>query len=114
AKSLGMKNTIFMNASGLPDRNQKSTARDMATLAMALLSDYPHYFHYFSRKSFSYNGNAYPNHNKLLWKYAGTDGLKTGYINASGFNITSTAVRNGRRLIVVVFGGRTSASRDKH
>lgn len=114
ARELGMKNTVFMNASGLPNRGQKSTARDMATLGRALLSDFPNHFHYFSRKSFTYLGNTYRNHNHLLSKYAGTDGLKTGYINASGFNITSTAVRNGRRLIVVVFGGRTASSRDSH
>jgi len=114
ARDLGMKNTKFMNASGLPNRGQKSTARDMATLGRALLSDFPNHFHYFSRKSFTYLGNTYRNHNHLLSKYAGTDGLKTGYINASGFNITSTAVRDGRRLIVVVFGGRTASSRDSH
>jgi len=114
AKALGMDRTSFYNASGLPDSRQLSTARDMATLSLALIEDYPQYFGYFSLRSFTYKGKTYENHNKLLKSYAGVDGLKTGYTKASGFNISVTAVRDGRRLIAVVFGGKTSKSRNAH
>ncbi len=114
ARSLGMKRTSFRNASGLPNRGQLSTARDMSKLAQALLRDYPKYYKYFSTKSFTYAGRTYRNHNKLLKNYEGTDGIKTGYIRASGFNLVASVKRKNRRLIAVVFGGRTSRSRDKH
>jgi len=113
AWSLGMKRTRFRNASGLPDRRQKSTARDMSTLARAMLRDFGNYYEYFSTTSWKYRGKTYKNHNKLLSKYEGTDGIKTGYIRASGYNLVASVVRNGRRLIGVVFGGKTGASRDK-
>tara|TARA_B100001057_G_scaffold215638_1_gene215873 strand:- start:1233 stop:2546 length:1314 start_codon:yes stop_codon:yes gene_type:complete len=114
AQALGMKRTVFKNASGLPNRRQKSTARDMAKLAVAMRRDFPHFFKYFSTLSFNWQGRKFGNHNKLLSKYSGTDGIKTGYINASGFNLVATVERNGVRLIGVVFGGKTSHSRDRH
>ncbi len=113
ARSLGMKRTSFRNASGLPNRRQLSTARDMAILARALIRDFPQYYDYFSTTDFTYNGRKYRNHNGLLRHYEGTDGLKTGYIRASGFNLAASAVRNGRRLIAVVFGGRSPTTRDR-
>lgn len=114
ARSLGMKSTTFKNASGLPNRAQKSTARDMAILARALIYNHPQYYHYFSTKNFKYRGANYKNHNKLLKTYDGMDGIKTGYIHASGFNLVASAVRNNRRLVAVVFGGRSSKSRNSH
>ena len=114
AQALGMTRTTFRNASGLPNKEQKSTARDMATLSIALLRDFPGYYDVFSTKAFRFRGNTYKNHNHLLADYKGTDGIKTGYIRASGFNLAASVVRDGRRLIAVVFGGKTSRSRDKH
>jgi D-alanyl-D-alanine carboxypeptidase len=114
ARELGMHRTTFRNASGLPNRHQLSTARDMATLSRALIYDYPHYYHYFSTTRFRYKGRTYGSHNNLLEEYRGTDGIKTGYIRASGFNLAASVVRDGRRLIAVVFGGRTARSRDRH
>lgn len=114
ARDLGMSRTTFRNASGLPNRRQRSTARDMATLALAVLRDYPQYYGYFSQKSFHWNKRNYRNHNNLLRRYSGTDGIKTGYIRASGFNLVASVKRNGKRLIGVVFGGRSSRSRDNH
>lgn len=114
ARALGMKNTRFRNASGLPDRKQVTTARDMAILARALIYNHPQYYHYFSTKRFKYRGQSYRNHNKLLTSYEGMDGIKTGYIHASGFNLVASAVRDGRRLVAVVFGGRSSKSRNSH
>ena len=114
ARMLGMRRTTFRNASGLPNRGQLSTARDMATLARALLRDFPGYYDYFSKRSFRYGKSTFRNHNRLLTRYTGTDGIKTGYIRASGFNVVASVERNGRRLIGVVFGGRTARSRDSH
>ena len=114
ARALGMKRTTFKNASGLPNRRQKSTARDMAKLAVAMRRDFPQFYKYFSTQNFNWKGRKYGNHNKLLSKYEGTDGIKTGYINASGFNLVATVERKGIRLIGVVFGGKTSRSRDRH
>jgi D-alanyl-D-alanine carboxypeptidase len=113
ARALGMSRTTFKNASGLPNKGQLSTARDMATLSAALLRDFPQHYHYFSASSFSWQGRTYSNHNNLLGQYRGTDGIKTGYIRASGFNLAASVERNGRRLIAVVFGGRTAKSRDQ-
>ena len=113
ARALGMSKTTFKNASGLPNRHQKTTARDMAKLAQRLLTDHADRYHYFSEDSFRYNGRTYRGHNKLMRKYKGMDGLKTGYIRASGFNLAASAKRNGRRLITIVFGGRSAASRDE-
>jgi len=114
ARELGMKRTSFRNASGLPNRRQLSTARDMATLARALIRDFPKQYRYFSTKQFVYKGKKYRNHNRLLKTYSGTDGIKTGYIRASGFNLAASVKRNGRRLIAVVLGGKTPRSRDRH
>ncbi len=114
AGKLGMTRTTFRNASGLPNKNQLSTARDMARLSVALMRNYPKYYGYFSTTSFAWKGNTYRNHNNLLKRYEGTDGVKTGYTQASGFNLAASVVRNGRRLVAVVFGGKTANSRDTH
>jgi len=114
ARRLGMTRTTFRNPSGLPDDDQVTTARDLATLANALIRDYPKYYPYFSRASFTYQGIEHPNHNRLMEIYQGMDGLKTGYIRASGFNLAASAVRDGRRLIAVVMGGDTPGWRDEH
>ncbi len=113
ARAIGMRNTTFKNASGLPDRQQKSSAADMARLAYWLISEHPRYYPYFSQRSFSFNGVNHRGHNRLLVSYAGMDGLKTGYTRASGFNLAATAQRGGERVIVVVFGGRSARTRDK-
>ena len=114
ARALGMSKTTFRNASGLPHSKQRTTARDMARLAIAVRRDFPQYFGFFSTKSFRWRGKRFGNHNKLLSNYTGTDGIKTGYIDASGFNLVATVERNGVRLIGVVFGGRTGKTRDTH
>lgn len=114
AKQLGMRNTHFVNAHGLHDRLQISTARDMATLGRALMRDFPLEYRYFSTNKFVYAGNTYRNHNRMLESYEGMDGIKTGYVAASGYNLAASAVRDGRRLIGVVFGGRTATSRNEH
>lgn len=114
ARQLGMTRTRFTNASGLYNRRQLSTARDMVKLAQALHRDFPQYYRYFATRAFRYGKRSYRNHNKLLGRYAGTDGIKTGYIGASGFNLVATVQRGDRRLIGVVFGGRSGRSRDRH
>lgn len=114
AHQLGMKRTRFVNASGLHDPRQVSTARDMARLSRIIIHRYPQYYHYFNLKSVTYRGKTYKTHNRLMKTYKGMDGLKTGYIRASGFNLASSAVRNNRRLVAVVFGGRTGKSRNAH
>jgi D-alanyl-D-alanine carboxypeptidase len=114
ARELGMKNTVFRNASGLPDSKQYSTARDLAVLAMALRSHYPQYYHFFKTTSFTYKGRTYGSHNRAMARIPGADGLKTGFINASGFNLITSIERNNRHLVGVVLGGRTAASRDTH
>ncbi len=113
-QELGMSNTRFVNASGLPDSRQISTARDIAILSRAVMRDYPQYYSYFSLRSFTFRGVTMKNHNHLLSQMWGVDGLKTGYTNASGFNLAASAVRDGRRLIAVVLGGRSTATRDDH
>jgi len=112
ARQLGMNNTRFVNASGLFKKAQVSTARDMATLSQAIIRDYPGYYRYFSTSTFAYNDNIYMNHNKLMNSYQGMDGIKTGYVYASGYNLAASAVHNGTRLIGVIFGGRTARSRN--
>ncbi|MFO8046820.1 MAG: serine hydrolase [Halomonas sp.] len=114
ARQLGMSRTTFRNPNGLPDPGQTTTARDMATLSIRLMQDYPQYYPYFSRTSFTWQGKRVTGHNRLLGSYAGADGMKTGFIRASGFNVATSAVRNGRRLVSVVMGGFTAASRDTH
>ncbi len=113
-EALGLEETVFRNASGLPNRRQTTTARDMARLAIALHRDFPQYFHYFNRESFTYRGRTYRNHNSLVGRVEGVDGLKTGYIRASGFNLVASAERGDNRLIAVVMGGPTAAARDAH
>ena len=112
ARRLGMSNTTFQNASGLPHRRQVSTPLDMALLSQALIRDFPQYYHYFDTQSWRFNGRNYRNHNELLRSYEGMDGLKTGYIRAAGYNLAASAVRGRLRLIAVVFGGRTSRTRN--
>ncbi len=114
AHQLGMVNTNFRNSNGLPDPAQISTARDMAILCRALIRRFPQYYHYFSVREFTYNGIEYANHNHLMSRYEGMDGLKTGLTNASGFNLAASAVRGGRRLIGVVFGGTSAVQRDDY
>ncbi len=113
ARALGMRRTVFQNPSGLPDSRQVTTARDMATLALALVEHFPGFYPYFGQQSFTYNGQTLRNHNHLMGRYEGMDGIKTGYIQASGFNLVASAVRDNKRLIGIVFGGKKAASRDK-
>ncbi|HSP57201.1 MAG TPA: D-alanyl-D-alanine carboxypeptidase [Halomonas sp.] len=114
ARELGMKDTVFRNASGLPNAGQVTTARDMVVLSRRLMQDFPQYYPYFSTQAFSWRGQTHTGHNRLLKTYPGADGLKTGFIRASGFNVATSAVRDGRRLLTVVMGGFTAASRDEH
>ncbi len=114
ARTLGMTNTTFKNASGLPNRAQVTTARDMARLGYVIQRDFPSEYRYFSTRSFTYNGRRYGNHNRLLGSVEGVDGIKTGYTRASGFNLTTSLRRNNRHLIAVVMGGPTGQSRDAH
>mgnify|MGYP001355163283 CR=1 FL=1 len=114
ARKIGMKKTIFRNASGLSHRAQMSTARDMATLANRIIKDFPQYYHLFSKTRFSYNGRVYRTHNKVLKTFKGAEGMKTGYIRASGYNLITTARKDGKRLIGVIFGGDSARSRDRH
>lgn len=113
ARALGMNSTRFVNASGLHNPAQFTSARDMAALSRALIRDYPAYYHYFSTNAFTYEGRTYLNHNRLMSTYPGMDGLKTGYVYASGFNLAASAVQDGTRLIGVVFGGKTARSRNQ-
>lgn len=113
AKSIGMHNTRYMNASGLPNKLQLTTARDQAKLAKRMQTDFPQYYRYFSTKSFAWDDRVYKNHNNLLGKYEGVNGLKTGYTAASGFNLTSSVMRDGKSVIGVVLGGKTARARDQ-
>ncbi|HZH27461.1 MAG TPA: SPOR domain-containing protein [Azospirillaceae bacterium] len=112
AHQIGMTSTTFRNASGLPDPEQKSTARDLATLGRALIYSHGRYYHYFGRTEFSYRGVVHANHNRLMRRFDGMDGIKTGFIRASGFNLVASAARDGRRLIGVVMGGESAVARD--
>ncbi|TWB56479.1 D-alanyl-D-alanine carboxypeptidase/D-alanyl-D-alanine carboxypeptidase (penicillin-binding protein 5/6) [Nitrospirillum viridazoti] len=112
AHQLGMTNTVFRNASGLPDREQVTTARDMSRLAMALHRDFPQDYHYFATREFDFEGRHLTGHNRLMYRYPGMDGMKTGFTNASGSNLVSSAVHDGRRLFGVVFGGSSAKTRD--
>ena len=113
ARALGMKRTTFRNPSGLPNKAQVTTARDMATLGRAIKQRFPKYFKLFSTRSFSYKGRRYGNHNRLLGRVRGVDGIKTGYTRASGFNLVTNVETGGRHIVAVVMGGRTGASRNK-
>jgi D-alanyl-D-alanine carboxypeptidase (penicillin-binding protein 5/6) len=112
AQQLGMLSTRYVNANGLPDSRQVTSAHDLAILTRAVLRDYPQYYHFFSQQSFTYRGHLYANTNHLLGKMPGVDGLKTGFTNAAGFNLAASAMRNGHRLIAVVMGGTSGSMRN--
>lgn len=112
ARSIGMRSTVFRNASGWPNPQQTTTARDMSILSRSLIENHPRRYEYFSRSSFNYKGTQIRSHNRLMTRYQGMDGIKTGFVNASGFNLAASAVRSGRRLIAVVLGGATARERD--
>jgi D-alanyl-D-alanine carboxypeptidase len=112
AHALGMSRTIYRNANGLPDDEQVTTARDQALLGRAIQERFPRYYRYFSTPVFVYHGRAMRNHNKLLGRVEGVDGIKTGYIRKSGFNLVTSMRRGNRHLVAVVLGGRSGASRD--
>jgi D-alanyl-D-alanine carboxypeptidase len=114
ARALGMGRTTFTNASGLPDPDQWTSARDMAILARHLLGDFPAFYPYFSTKSFVFHGRVIFNHDRMLASYPGADGMKTGYTEASGHNLVTSAVRGGVRLIGVVLGAASNPERDAH
>ena len=112
ARQLGMTRTIFRNASGLPDPEQCTTARDMAVLGMALRKHFPQNYHYFSETGFNFHGKRVRGHNDLLVGITGVDGIKTGYIKASGFNIVASVNADGRKLVIVVMGSKTADKRN--
>lgn len=114
ARQIGMRSTTFRNASGLPDPDQVTTARDMLTLALRLHDDYPKQYRLFSLKYFTYRGDTHRNHNSLLFNYSGVEGIKTGYTRASGFNLVSSVKRDGKHVVAAVFGGTTAGSRNAH
>ena len=112
ARALGMSNTTYRNASGLPDSAQVTTARDQATLGRAIQERFPRYYRYFSTRTFTFRGQRIGNHNRLLGKVEGVDGIKTGYIRASGFNLVTSVKRDGRHVVAVVLGGTSAGARD--
>ncbi len=112
ARQLGMNRTVFKNASGLPDVQQVTTARDLVTLGRALQDRFPRYYHYFSTSNFVYEGRSYRNHNRLLGRVEGMDGIKTGYTRMSGFNLLTSVKADGRHVVAVVLGGRSAGARD--
>ncbi len=112
ARQLGMTSTTFRNASGLPDDLQVTTARDMATLGLALMRDFPEEYKLFSTHYFTFRGVKFRGHNNLMYRYTGMDGIKTGYIDASGYNIVTAVNMAGKHVVGVVFGGKTARIRD--
>ena len=112
AHALGMSRTVYNNASGLPDDDQITTARDLSILGRAIQDRFPHYYHYFSTAAFNYHGQTIRNHNHLLGSVEGVDGIKTGYTRSSGFNLVTSMRRGNRHLVGVVMGGRSGGSRD--
>ncbi len=114
ARTLGMRGTTFRNASGLPDDGQITTARDMALLGMSLRKRFPSQFAHFSNQNFTFRGRNIRGHNDLIGRVSGVDGIKTGYIRASGFNICTSVSRSGRKLVVCVMGGKTARARNDH
>ena len=114
ARQIGMRNTVFRNASGLPDAAQHTTARDMAVLGIALRSRFPQYYFYFSATDFMFRGRLVKGHNDMLGRVRGVDGIKTGYIRASGFNIVTSYDADGRRLVIVVMGADSARQRNDH
>ncbi|MGB1547154.1 MAG: D-alanyl-D-alanine carboxypeptidase family protein [Alphaproteobacteria bacterium] len=113
AKTLGMENTQFRNASGLPNKKQLSTARDLALLAGALFRDFQEYAPYFRAETFHFKGRTYQNHNDFLKNYPGADGIKTGYVRASGYNLAASVKRDGKRLIGIVLGENSAKARER-
>lgn len=114
ARQIGMRSTVFRNASGLPDAGQLTTARDMAVLGTALRARFPQHFHYFSESDFMFRGRLVRGHNDMLGRVRGVNGIKTGYIRASGFNIVTSYDADGRRLILVVMGADSARQRNDH
>jgi D-alanyl-D-alanine carboxypeptidase len=114
ARALGMTSTLFTNATGLPDPKMVTTARDMAILARALQTDFPERYGYFSTRAFTWKGRSLQSTNQLLGALPGVDGMKTGYIRASGYNLVASAKRGGKRIIVVVMGEKTGSARNGH
>lgn len=114
ARSLGMTATTFRNASGLHDPGQVTTARDMAILGLALRNRFPQHFHYFSDRDFTFRGRVIPGHNDMLGRVAGVDGIKTGYVKASGYNVVTSVKTGGRVLIIVVMGADSARARNAH
>jgi D-alanyl-D-alanine carboxypeptidase len=114
ARAIGMTRTTFRNASGLPDPDNVTTARDMATLGLRLISDFPNRYHYFGTVHFNWGRAMIRNHNRMLGDYEGADGIKTGFIRDSGFNIVTSALRDGVRLVGVTMGGSSWVERDRH
>lgn len=112
ARALGMQHTVYANASGLPDDRQITTARDQALLGRAIHDRFPKYYPYFSTRTFAYRGKTMRNHNHLLGRVDGVDGIKTGYIRESGFNIVTSVRRGGRYIVAAVFGGSSAKARD--
>jgi D-alanyl-D-alanine carboxypeptidase len=112
AHALGMTETTLKNASGLPNDQQVTTARDMLTLALRLQDEFPDHYKLFATRSFTYAGKTYRNHNALLARYRGADGIKTGYTRASGFNLVSSVRRDGKHVVAAVFGGKTARIRN--
>ena len=114
ARAIGMTKTRFRNANGLPDPGQYTSARDMMKLGVALQVRFPQYYPMFSIRSYTFRGRTIGNHNNLLGRVNGVDGIKTGYVNASGFNLVTSVKRDGRKIVAVVMGGKTAAQRDAH
>ena len=114
ARAIGMSRSVYKNASGLPNPAQVTTARDQATLGLRIQRDFPEFYHYFRLGSFTYNGRTIRSHNRLLGRFEGTDGIKTGYIRASGFNLITSAKRGSQRIVGVVMGGKSGGSRDTY
>ena len=113
ARAMGMRNTTYRNASGLPDGGQTTTVRDQAILGIAIYQHFPNYYEFFQTRSFSYGRKTYGNHNRVLGYMGAVDGIKTGYINAAGSNLLTAARKDGRHIIVVAFGFNSAASRDE-
>jgi D-alanyl-D-alanine carboxypeptidase len=114
ARSIGMSRSTFANASGLPNPSQYTTARDMATLGLRLMRDFPQYYPYFRTQAFNYRGRIIKSHNRLVGRYAGTDGIKTGYIADAGYNLVTSTRRGDKRLVGVVLGARSSGARNSY
>ena len=114
ARSLGMKSTRFKNASGLPNRAQVTTARDMAKLGIALKKRFPRHFHYFGRSSFTFRGKTIRGHNKVLKQLRGANGIKTGYTKSSGYNLVTSVSRSGKTVVGVILGENSGRLRNQH